>query len=115
MAITTSLRPIARRIATAVRSYAASQGLADGDYALAGTWDERTGRIALVFGSDRAIDEKQWYAGILRSLRQAFADQPSVVMHIGLVVESVRSLDDVYLRFPPVGDEEDLTGLLERS
>ncbi len=115
MAITTSMRPVARRIAEAVGSYASSQGLVAGDYALAGTWDERTERISLVFGSDRPLDEKQWYAGILLSLRRVFADQPPIVRHIGLVVQNVRSLDDVYLHFPPGGDEEDLTNLLERS
>jgi hypothetical protein len=115
VAIKTPLRPVARRIAQAVRSFATSQGLVDGDYALAGSWDEKTGRISLVFGADRPIDEKLWYAGILESLRKTFADHPSVVMHIGLVVENVRSLDDVYLRFPSDEDEDDLTDLLERS
>lgn len=114
MASTTSLRPVARRIAEAVEAYASSHGLPKGDYALAGTWDNKTGRISLVFGADRQIDERQWYAGILQTLRQAFLDQPWVVRNTGLVVENVRNLDDVYLQFPPSEDEEDLTGMLER-
>lgn len=114
MAIKTSLRPFAHRIARAVESYASSQGLAKSDYALAGTWNERTGRISLNFGTVCRIDERQWYAGILQSLRQAFSDQLWVVMYIGLVVEKVHSLDEVYLRLPLGDDEEDVSELLER-
>ncbi len=115
MAIKTSLRPVARKIAKAVEAYASSQGMARGDFALAGAWDERTGGIRLVFGTDRTINERQWYAGILQELRQSFADHPWITMNIGLVVENVQNLDDVYLHFPGGEDEVDLTELLERS
>ena len=56
MALKTSLRPIAKKIAEAVNSYASSQGWANVDYALVGTWDEKTDRIRLVFGTNRQID-----------------------------------------------------------
>jgi hypothetical protein len=115
MAIKTSLRPIARKIAEAVEAYASSQGMAGDDYALVGAWDERTDGIRLVFGTDRKIDERQWYAGILQEIRQSFADRPWITMNIGLVVENVQNLDDVYLHFPGGEDEVDLTELLERS
>jgi hypothetical protein len=115
MAIKTSLRPIIRRIAEAIESYATAQGLARNDYALAGTWDQKTNRISLVFGTDRRIDERQWYAGILQSIRQSFSDQPWITRNIGLVVENVENLDEVYLHFSGSEDESDLTELLERT
>jgi hypothetical protein len=115
MAIETSLRPVARKIAEAVAAFTSSQGMTRGDYALAGAWDERTGGIRLVIGTDFKIDERQWYVGILRELSKTFADHPWITMNIGLVVENVRNLDDVYLHFPGGEDEVDLTEMLERS
>jgi hypothetical protein len=116
MAIKTSVRPIARRIAEAVKLYLSSQGVPRSEYALVGAWDQKTDHIRLVLGTThRNIDERRWYADILQALRQAFSDHPSIVMYIGLVVQNVRDLDDLYLRFPLSEDEEDLTELLERS
>lgn len=115
MAIKTSLRPIARKIAEAVEAYASSQGMPRSDYALVGAWDEKTDGIRLVFGTDCKIDERQWYSGILQAIRQSFADHPWITRNIGLVVENVQNLDDVYLHFPGGEDEVDLTELLERS
>ena len=94
-----------KRIAWAIETHAAAQGLAKSDYAVAGTWDEKTDRISLVFGTDRRIDERQWYAGILQSIRSAFSDHPGITRNIGLVVEHVANLDDVYLHFAGVEDE----------
>jgi hypothetical protein len=113
MALKTSLRPIARKIAEAVKSYASSQGWAKDDYVLAGTWDEKTDRIRLVFGTDRQIDERQWYSGILQAIRRTFADNPWIIRNIGLVVENVQNLDQVYIHFPSDDDEVDLTDILE--
>ena len=115
MALKTSLRPIARKIAKAVESYAVAQGWAKDDYVLVGTWDERTDRIRLVFGTDRRIDDRQWYAGIFQSIRQSFSDSPWVTKNIGLVVENVQNLDQVYLHFPSDDDELDLTDMLHAS
>jgi hypothetical protein len=115
MAIGTSLRLVAKRISQSVKAYANSQGWAPGDYALAGTFDEKTERISLVFGTDREFDETQCYAGILRELRQAFSDSPSIIRQIGLVVLRVSSLDEVYLQSQIGQDERDLTDLLEHS
>jgi hypothetical protein len=115
MAIKTSLRPAIRRIAEAIEAYARAQGLARNDYALAGTWDQKTNRISLVFGTDRRVDERQWYAGVLQSIRQSFSDQPWITRNIGLVVENVENLDEVYLHFSGVDDESDLTEMLEKT
>jgi hypothetical protein len=115
MALKTSLRPIAKKIAEAVESYAASQGWAADDYALVGTWDEKTDRIRLVFGSDRQIDERQWYSGILQTIRRAFSENPWITRNIGLVVENVQNLDQVYLHFPSDDDEFDFTDMLDLS
>jgi hypothetical protein len=113
MALKTSLRPIARKIGKAVKSFASSQGWAKDDYALVGTWDEKTGRIRLVFGTDRQIDERQWYTGIIQAIRQSFTDNPWITRDIGLVVENVQNLDQVYLHFPSDDDEVDLTDMLD--
>lgn len=115
MALKTSLRPIVRKIAEAVEGFAASQGWSKKDYALIGTWDEKTDRIRLVFGTHRPIDERQWYAGIFQAIRQAFSGEPWLTGNIGLVVENVQNLDDVYRHFSTDDDEYDLTEMLERS
>ncbi len=115
MAIKTSLRPIIRRIAEAIEDYAKDEGFSRGDYALAGTWDEKTDRISLVFGTDRGIDERRWYVGILQAIRQSLSDHPWMVRNIGLVVENVENLDEVYLHFSGGENETDLTELLERT
>ena len=115
MALKTSVRPIAKRIAEAVRSYASSQGWAKDHYVLIGTWNEKTERIRMVFGTDRQVDERQWYSGILQSIRRSFADAPWITRNIGLVVENVQNLDQVYLHFPSDDDEIDLTDILEMS
>jgi hypothetical protein len=115
MALKTSLRPVMRRIAEAIKAYASDQGVERSEYALVGTWNERTDRISLMFGTERGIDERQWYSGILQAIRQAFSDQPWITRNIGLVVENVQNLDEVYLHFMGGEDEIDLTELLERS
>jgi hypothetical protein len=115
MAIQTALRPIARKIAESVRTFASSQGLPREDFVLVGAWDERTDHIRLFLGTTRQIDGRQWHAGVHEALRQTFADHPWIPMNISLVVQNVRNLDDVYYNFPLAEDEEDLTDLLERS
>jgi hypothetical protein len=115
MARETPLRPIAREIARAVESYALSQGWARDDYALVGTWDEKTDRIWLVLGTDRQIDERAWYSGILQAIRRSFSKNPSITSNIGLVVENVQNLDDVYLQFRGSENETDMTEMLEAS
>jgi hypothetical protein len=115
MALKTSLRPIVRKITEAIAGFAASQGLSKDDYALVGTWDEKTDRISLVFGADRLIDEQQWYSGIFEAIRQAFATEPWRMRDIGLVVENVQILDDVYRQFSVDDDRYDVTDLIERS
>jgi hypothetical protein len=115
MAIQTSLRPIARRIAESVRAFATSEGVPKEDYALVGAWDRRTDHIRLLLGTERQIDKRQWYIGIQQALGQAFTDLPWIPMNIGLVIERVRNLEDVYFHFPLADDEDDLTDLLERS
>ncbi len=115
MAIKASLIPFARKIAKAVDKYVSDQGLTKGEYALVGSWDEKTDRISLILGTGRRIDERQWYSGTLHAIREALADYPWMTRNIGLVVENVRNLDEVYLESPGGEDEVDLTELLERS
>ena len=114
MALTTSMRFVAGRIARAVEEFAVAEGFAPGDYALVGSLDERTGRISLTLGTDRPIDEKRWYAGVLQSIRRAFNSTPEVMMYLGLVIQRVEGLDDLYASFLLGEDEVDLTELLER-
>jgi hypothetical protein len=115
MALKTSLRPIARRISEAVESYATSQGLSRGDYALVGSFDEKTGRISLTLGTGRQVDERRWYADILQAIRRSFPGDPQVTMHIGLVIQRVQDLDEIYANALAGDDEVDLTELLERT
>jgi hypothetical protein len=115
MAIQTSLRPIARRIAESVKAFATSQGVPEEGYALVGAWDRRTDHIRLLLGTDHQIDKRRWYIGIQQALRQAFVDYPWIPKNIGLVIERVAKLESVYFQFLLAEDEEDLTDLLERS
>jgi hypothetical protein len=69
----------------------------------------------LIFGTDRQVDERQWYAGIIQAIRRSFKDSPWITSNIGLVVENVQNLDDVYRHFPSDDDEFDLTDMLEPS
>ena len=115
MASKTSLRPAIRKIGEAVYTYATSQGFAKNDYALAGTFDPNSDRISLFLGTDRQIDEREWYGGILQEIRKSLSDYPWMIRNIGLVVENVNNLDEVYLHFASAEDESDLTELLERS
>jgi hypothetical protein len=114
VAIKAPLIPFVRTIADAIDKYASEQGFGKNDYAVVGTWDEKTDRISLIFGTDRQIDERQWYSGILRAIREALADYSWMTRNIGLVVENVRNLDEVYLESPVGEDEVELTELLER-
>src|SRR5208337_2896212 len=115
MASKTSLRPAIQKIAEAVYNYATTQGFAKNDYALAGTFDPNSDRVSLFFGTDRQIDEREWYAGILQEIRKSFSDYLWMIRNIGLVVEHVNNLDEVYLHFASAEDERDLNELLERS
>jgi hypothetical protein len=115
MALKPSLRFVAKRIAEAVERSAQGQGLAQGDYALAGTYDEKSDRISLTLGTDRKIDDRRWYADTLQEIRRAFPEAPQITMQIGIVVQKVTNLDEVYLNSMAAEDEFDLTLLLERS
>jgi hypothetical protein len=115
MAIKTSLRIIARRISDAVRRAASNQGLLPGDYALAGTYDEKTDRISLRLGTDRPIDERRWYADTIMEIRRSFPENPQITIHIGLVIRGVQSLEEIYWDLTDSEDEQDLTELLNRA
>jgi hypothetical protein len=114
MALKTSLRLIAKRIANAVKSYASNEGLPREGYALIGTFNEKTDQISLTFGTDRDIDERRWYAGILQEIRRSFPEYPQMTMFIGLVIRKVRNLDEIYMNTFAGEDEIDLTELFER-
>jgi hypothetical protein len=115
MAIKTSLRPITRKISEAVRSYAQKQGLRPDEYALVGTFDERTDRIFLTFATTKAIDRLAWFSGLREEIRRAFPSFPEILMFISLVIETVSSLDEAYCRGSFGEDDIDLTDLLERA
>ena len=114
MALKTSLNLIARRIAQAVLRFAAAEGWPREDFALAGTYDENTERISLTFGTDHHFEEKACYSGIFRELRREFNDHPELIMHIGLIVRQVTSIDEIIWDGDTGGDVVDLTDLLDR-
>jgi hypothetical protein len=97
-----------------VKSYAASQGLHPDEYKLVGTFDEKTERIRLTFGTTKKIDIHKFYVGIFQEIRRSFPDFPEITMFIGLVVKVVDHLDEVEANFIVAEDQSDLTDLLER-
>ncbi len=117
MAVKAPMRPVLRRISREIVDYARAQGLHRSEFALVGAWNERTDRISLIVGTTRPIEGSKWYAEIMSRLRASFdaAGQPWATWNIGLVLRSVRDLDQVYLEFRIGDDEEDVTGLLESS
>ncbi|QEH33376.1 hypothetical protein OJF2_18770 [Aquisphaera giovannonii] len=114
MAIKTSLSLIARRISDSVRRAAARQGLAEGDYALAGIYYDDSDRISLRVGTDRQIDDRRWFADAMNEIRQAFPEDPTITYFIGLVVRKVKNLDEVYWDTSDSEDAQDMTELLNR-
>jgi hypothetical protein len=117
VAITSSLRIIAKRIAQAVRLATLNLGITSDHYLLIGSYDEESGRISLTAGVDCPVDKSLLFAAIIRELRQEFSDSPGFVMQIGLVIRKVSKLDDVYYQDSLGslnGDEElDLTDMLQ--
>jgi hypothetical protein len=115
MARSTSMTTLLRRIGDVIGDYAReSLGLLPGDFALVGTLDTNTNRVYLNFGTDRSIEKKSVYAGILQAIRQAFPHYPEVLRHINLVILQVQSLDEVYAQLIVAEDEVDISDLLER-
>lgn len=115
MAIKKSLRVIARRLSESVRKAALKQGIPRDQFALAGTYDEKTDRISLRLGTDHPVDERRWYADALQEIRRAFPEDPQITYHIGLVIRKVQSLEETYWDATDSEDEHDLTELLNRS
>ena len=115
MALKSSLKFISKRISQAVQNSAALQGLAPGDYALAGSYDQPTERISLTLGTDRSIDEGRWYADTLDEIRRLFPEFPYLTMHVGIVVRKVANLDEVYIDYADADDEMDLTEMLQHA
>src|SRR5438128_555586 len=115
MAVTTSLRLISKRISEAVRRSTAAHGILPGDYALVGTFNERTDRISLTLATDRSIDDSHLYADTIQEIRRSFPESPQLTMYIGLVIRKVQNLDEVYFNSGDAEDKVDLTGMLERS
>jgi hypothetical protein len=113
MAIKSSLRLIARRIAEAVKAAAAEEGILPGDYLLRGSIEDNTDRVNLTFATDRKISERAIYSSIRKHLREAFTDYPQIVSQIGVVIRGEHSLDDVNWEAVPSEDETDITSLLE--
>ncbi|MBV8233774.1 MAG: hypothetical protein JO329_27665 [Planctomycetaceae bacterium] len=114
MALKTSLRLIAKRIANAVKAYASNEGLPRGEYDLIRTYDNKNDQISLTFGTVRDIDERRWYAGILQEIRRSFPEYPQMTMFIGLVIREVRNPDEIYTNALVGEDEIDLTELFDR-
>jgi hypothetical protein len=115
MAVKASLRLICQRISKAVRKATAAHGILPGDYALVGTFNERTDRISLTLLTDCSMDDRRLYADIIQEIRRSFPESPEFTMYIGLVIRNGRNLDEVYLDSGGAEDQVDLTGMLEQS
>jgi hypothetical protein len=114
MAVKASIREISRRIGSAVRDFATSQGLDPRDYALVGAFDENTDRISLFFSTNQEIDGRQYYAGILNAIRDAFPEFPQITMQVGLVLSGSQAPEELHARFYVNEHEVDMTEWLER-
>lgn len=117
MAVKTPMRPTLRRVSQVIADYARAQGLDRSEFALVGSWNERTDRISLTLGTTRPLDEPRWYSEILAGLRESFEeiDRLWVIWNLGLVFRRVDGLQRVYLDFLIGDDDEDVTGLLEEG
>jgi hypothetical protein len=114
MAVSNSVSWIAANLARAVVAYAESHGLSPGEFALAGALDTTTDRISLAFGTDRPIDQKAFFSGLMTAIRDAFPASPGLLMHLGLVIRRVSNLDQFYSTFRVADNEVDITDLFER-
>ena len=105
---------MARRIAGAIRQFAASEGFAPGDYAVVGSYDDAAEHIRLTVGTDRPVDDKRWHREIRGAIKAAFPDDRFLLQHIGLVVRQFPRIDDVYWDAALGEGEVDITDLLDR-
>ena len=111
MAVKISMKLVARKIGEAVRAFGAGEGLNPDEFAIAGTFDERTERFYLVVGSSRPIDKYKWHPGILNAIRKEFAGDPTITSRIVLVIRNVSRIDQVYHEMIIGDDEVDVTDL----
>ena len=112
MALRTSLTWIKRRFAKAIRQLAERELWSRNRYEFTGTFDENSGRFYLVFGTNYPTDEIDFYSKIKTALRAAFPDDPWVITNIGLVIEHVEDLEQVYRNLRVSEDDTDLGDLL---
>lgn len=115
MAVKGYLKPTLTRIARVIVAYAKEQGLERSDFALAGAWQESTGRISLVLTTTKNVEWFAWYKGILEKLQSSFEaiGVPDATWNVGLVILTGRNPDQLYSRFQLAGDEEGVTDDLE--
>jgi hypothetical protein len=113
MADTFPLRLVTRRLKQAIAAYVQnSQGIPPDDYAVVGAYDERTGQIRLIVGTDHKIDDRAWHREILQKIREAFPEYPQIAMDVTLVIRKVSNIAEIYAEPGPCEGEIDLTDRL---
>lgn len=96
MAVKTPLRIVTRKIGDAIGTFATGEGMARDDFAIGGEFDEPTERFYLIVGSSLPIDERRWHSGIMKAIREEFADSPGITSSLVLVVRNVTRIEDIY-------------------
>jgi transposase-like protein len=115
MALKTSLSLLSERISKAVHAAVRKHGLTRSDYRLFGTFESESDHISLALKTTRQIDELELYSDVFSEIRRLFPDDPSLPMHVGLVIRSAVSSGEMNSFALWVESQEDITHLLDRG
>ncbi len=104
MAVQAPVNRFTRKLAIAVRRYAAKQGVDASHLALTGVLDRKSGLIYLTVGVDLPIDQSAWVAGIRSEVRDEFSGIDPIITQYYLMVCRVDDLEMIYDKM--VGDDD---------
>ncbi len=98
----------ARKLAVAVRGYAARHGVDAAHLAMTGVLDRKSGLIHLTVGVDLPIDHSAWVAGVRGEVRDEFAGVDPIITQYYL---SVRQVDDLEMIYDNMVGDDDLEAI----
>ncbi|MGE3820956.1 MAG: hypothetical protein AB7I30_16200 [Isosphaeraceae bacterium] len=114
MALKTSLRSLAKRIALAVQAAVRRESEAlTKKYRLFGTYEAESDHISLVLQILGDVDDLRLYTAVFEELRRAFPHDPFIPNSVGLVIRHVSNEDEMgaFAYWPEA--EEDISHLLQ--
>ena len=106
MAVQVAVNRFARKLAIAVRRYAAKHGVDAAHLAMIGIHDRKSGLIYLTVGVDLPIDQSAWVAGIRGEVRDEFSGFDPIITQYYLAVSQVDDLEMIDDKI--TGDDDDL-------